>query len=75
MTNLNKQPVSTLVRSLRAWRAARAQERALIRELQAYTTATEIEDLLAVLSRDDSRETDAMRNILLVQRSGMYRAA
>lgn len=55
--------------SLRQAWAARAAHRALVRELDTYTTTTAIDDLLAALARDDAADTEVMRSILLAKRS------
>ena len=49
---------------LRERRRARAQHRALQRELSAYTTAAEIDDLLAVIEGEDSVGANQVRAIL-----------
>ncbi len=63
--------------SLRRRRAERRAHRALERELSAYTTRSEIQDLLIALDRHDAAERDEVRDILLrnLQRARSTRLA
>jgi hypothetical protein len=72
-TNAN-QPTTTSRRSLQLWtsvrdelrerRQTRTERRSLERELSAYTTPAEIDDLLAVIENEDSLAADQVRAIL-----------
>jgi uncharacterized protein YjiS (DUF1127 family) len=72
-TNAN-QPTTTSRRSLQLWtsvrdelrerRQTRSERRSLERELSAYTTPAEIDDLLAVIENEDSLAADQVRAIL-----------
>lgn len=59
----------SLIDTIRVTRQARADQRALKRELAAYTSVGEIDDMLAILGRDESLESDQMRSVLLAQRT------
>ena len=72
-TNANKS-TTTSRRSLQLWtsvrdelrerRQTRTERRSLERELSAYTTPAEIDDLLAVIENEDSLAADQVRAIL-----------
>ena len=72
-TNAN-QSTTTSRRSLQLWtsvrdelrerRQTRTERRSLERELSAYTTPAEIDDLLAVIENEDSLAADQVRAIL-----------
>ena len=73
--NINaNQSTTTSRRSLQLWtsvrdelrerRQTRTERRALERELSAYTTPAEIDDLLAVIENEDSLAADQVRAIL-----------
>ena len=59
-----RQLLSTVRDDLRERRQVRAQQRVLQRELATYSTHTEVDDLLASLSRDDGVEAERMRTML-----------
>jgi hypothetical protein len=73
--NINaNQSTTTSRRSLQLWtsvrdelrerRQTRTERRSLERELSAYTTPAEIDDLLAVIENEDSLAADQVRAIL-----------
>lgn len=80
-TNTFLRPSSRLVATvrdeLRERRQERAARRSLERELASYTSPSEVNDLLALMSDVDSTEADAMREVLLRQqmRHGLHRAS
>lgn len=53
-----------LVTAIREHREARLLRRQLEADLSVYSTPAEINDLLAALDRDDSAESEMMRQIL-----------
>lgn len=55
---------------LRGIRAARTSQRALERELAAYTSESDLNDLGAILDRYDDAETAEIRGILAAQHLG-----
>jgi hypothetical protein len=59
-------------------RESRARRRALWRELSAYTTAGDLNDIEAAIARSDDTETDQetreIRRFLAAQRNMSYRA-
>jgi hypothetical protein len=69
--------VATVRDELRERRQERATRRTLERELASYTSPSEVNDLLTLMSDVDSTEADAMREILLRQqlRHGLHRAS
>jgi hypothetical protein len=69
--------VATVRDELRERRQERAARRSLERELASYTSASEVNDLLMLMSDVDSTEADAMREVLLRQqmRHGLHRAS
>jgi hypothetical protein len=69
--------VATVRDELRERRQERAARRSLERELASYTSASEVNDLLTLMSDVDSTEADAMREVLLRQqmRHGLHRAS
>lgn len=60
---------STILTRLRDLRESYAQRRALWRELGAYTTANDLNDLEAVIARYDDAETEDIRHILAAHRA------
>jgi hypothetical protein len=69
--------VATVRDELRERRQERAARRSLERELASYTSPSEVNDLLTLMSDLDSSEADAMREVLLRQqmRHGLHRAS
>ena len=69
--------VATVRDELRERRQERAARRTLERELATYTSPSEVNDLLALMSDVDNPEADAMRDVLLRQqlRHGLHRAS
>lgn len=69
--------VATVRDELRERRQERAARRSLERELASYTSPSEVNDLLTLMSDVDSTEADAMREVLLRQqmRHGLHRAS
>jgi hypothetical protein len=66
-TTTSRRPLQlwTSVRDeLRERRQTRTERRSLERELSAYTTPAEIDDLLAVIENEDSLAADQVRAIL-----------
>jgi hypothetical protein len=61
--------MTTIINWLRGNRHAHAQRRALLRELGAYTTTNDLNDIEAVLTRYEDAETREIRQILAVQRN------
>jgi len=57
-------PWTRLRDELRARRRDRAAHQALVRELAAYRTPAELQDLLAAMDRDERPEADEVRSIL-----------
>lgn len=55
---------TTMTTEISEARADRVLRRQLRDELSTYRTETEIWDLLAAISRDESREADQVRSIL-----------
>lgn len=63
-------PLWTEIRAeLRRSRQARADRRVLARELAAYTTDSDLNDLGAILARHSHEETAAIRQILAQRRA------
>jgi hypothetical protein len=56
---------TTVRDELRQRREARAADRALRADLAHYRTPTEIDDLLATVAEDDSREAEIVRDVLM----------
>ncbi len=78
MTRTQHQTQGILTRARRevaSVRAARAQHRALRRDLAEYTTDAEITDLLASLDGREDAGADAIRSIVLGNRAGTSQAA
>jgi hypothetical protein len=69
--------VATVRDELRERRHERAARRQLERELASYTSPTEINDLLGLLSGQDSSDANELRETLLRQqlRHGLHRYA
>ncbi len=69
--------VATVRDELRERRQERAARRTLERELASYTSPSEVNDLLTLMSDVDSADADAMREVLLRQqlRHGLHRAS
>ncbi|RNM13659.1 hypothetical protein [Nocardioides pocheonensis] len=69
--------VATVRDELRERREERSARRSLERELASYRTPAEINDLLGVLSSQDSADADEMREVLLRQqlKHGLHRYA
>jgi hypothetical protein len=69
--------VTTVRDELRERRDQRTARRTLERELASYQTTAEVNDLLGMLSTQDSPEADALREVLLRQhlRHGLHRYA
>lgn len=64
-TRSRSRQLLTAVRDeLRERRKARAEERALERELATYATVSEVDDLLGSLRGQDDAEVDRIRSIL-----------
>ncbi len=62
-------PTITAIRSrIRESRDARAARTALERELSSYSSASDLDDLHAILDRYNDRETVQIRRILAAQR-------
>ena len=62
-------PTITAIRSrIRESRDARAARTALERELSSYSSASDLDDLHAILDRYNDRETVQIRRILASQR-------
>jgi hypothetical protein len=62
-------PTITAIRSrIRESRDAHAARTALERELSSYNTASDLDDLHAILDRYNDRETVQIRRILAAQR-------
>jgi hypothetical protein len=59
-----RQLLSSVRDELRERRRARAEERALERELASYVTVAEVDDLLGSLRGQDDAEVDRIRGIL-----------
>ena len=69
---------TTIRDELRERREARARYNAMKRELAAYTSPREIDDLLAVLEHHEEPEAQQIRDILVKNqrpKAGLYRAA
>jgi len=73
----SRQLLSSVRDELRERRAAHRAHRSLQRELAAYSTRAEVDDLLAALDGDDSAEAQKIRHILAVnlQRSHTFTMA
>ena len=56
--------ISSAIAELRARRAAREQHKQLVRELSSYTSAADLDDLNAILSRYDDDQVEPIRRIL-----------
>jgi len=56
---------TTIRDDLRQRREARAADRALRADLAHYRTPNEIDDLLAMVADDDSREAELVRDVLM----------
>jgi hypothetical protein len=56
---------------IRSMLAARAANKELERELAAYTSASDRNDLDAILARHDEEQTAGIRRILAVQRESV----
>ena len=70
ITTYSLRPLWTEIRAeWRANREARAQHKALQAELASYTSASDLNDMDAILDRYDDAETHDMRSILATQRS------
>lgn len=69
--------VATMRDELRERREERAARRTLERELASYQSPSEINDLLGLLSTEDTAEADELREVLLRQhlRHGLHRYA
>lgn len=63
---------TTLVSQVRAHARARARVRLLERDLAAFTTPSEIEDLLAAADRTEGPETELVRSILTTNLMAYY---
>ena len=66
-TTTVRKPMLTLATvrdDLRVRRAARREQRELVRELATYSTRAEVDDLLAVIDRHESVEAEEIRTIL-----------
>ncbi|HEX4831940.1 MAG TPA: hypothetical protein VH478_12700 [Trebonia sp.] len=61
--------MTTILNWLRGTRDAHAQRRSLLRELSAYTSANDLNDIEGMLSRYQDAETREIRQILAVQRN------
>jgi hypothetical protein len=59
--------VATVRDELRERREERAARRSLERELASYRTPAEVNDLLGLLSSQDTADADEMREVLLRQ--------
>ncbi|MFN8196605.1 MAG: hypothetical protein U0R80_20230 [Nocardioidaceae bacterium] len=59
---------------IRTRHEAHVAHRQLRRELAAYTTPAQIDDLLVALDRSDAPETREVRHILAAQRVDYFRA-
>jgi hypothetical protein len=73
-----RERITTIRDELRERREARARYNAMKRELAAYTTPREIDDLLAVVEHHEAPEAQQIRDILVKNRrptAGLYRAA
>ena len=73
-----RERITTLRDELRERRNARAQYRALQRELSTYRTPREIDDLLGVLANQEGSDAEQIRDILLANQrptTPFYRAA
>ena len=62
----SRQLLSGVRDDLRELRSNRRAHRQLARDLAAYSTPAEIDDLLAVIDGDDSAEAQQIRHILAV---------
>jgi len=54
---------------VRETRAARAERKSLARELAAYTTQNDLDDLDAILDRHSDEETREIRRIMAARRA------
>ena len=73
-----RQRINTIRDELSERREARARYNAMKRELAAYTTPREVDDLLGVIEHQDGPEAQQIRDILFQNRrttAGLYRAA
>jgi hypothetical protein len=59
---------STLRAEIRGTRKARAARKTLERELSAYTSPTDLDDLGAILDQYSDEDTEHIRRILAAQR-------
>ena len=66
VANRPRQLLAEVRDELRERREARRTRRSLQRELAAYSTRAEIDDLLAAIDGDDSAEAQEIRHILAV---------
>lgn len=66
-TSLFTQPVADIRAQLSKAREARASQQALWRDLAAYTTESDLNDLSAILDRYDDSDTRDIRRILTAQ--------
>ncbi len=60
--------VNRLRDDLAELRAARHARTVLDRELATYTTTSDIDDLLTLIGRDETRTAETMRNVLMHNR-------
>jgi hypothetical protein len=68
-TNLLSPTLTTIRGQLRQRRDARAERKSLERELAAYTSENDLNDLGAILDRYSEAETAAIRHILASRRN------
>jgi hypothetical protein len=63
-TSKPRQLLSAVRDDLRERRQARAEHRALERELSAYTTRSDVDDLLAAMNGHEGEDVERIRSIL-----------